>query len=115
MQAIASHRQLSTVDSSTFEQEVLRSPVPVLVDFSTAWCGPCRLLAPLLSDLVARSGGRYRVLVVDGDAEPELCQRLGVRGFPTVVVFARGRELSRQLGLARRERYDEMLEGAFSG
>lgn len=100
------------IDTTDFDRLVLRSEVPVLVDFTTPWCGPCKLLVPLLGALAAEHAGRIGVVTVDGDKCAELTARYRVRGFPTIIVFAGGREVDRQLGLATRARLVTMIEGA---
>lgn len=93
-----------------FEAEVVRSAVPVLVDFTTAWCPPCRQLAPILHKLAEEHAGRVKVVNVDGDAQAPLAARLRVRGFPTVVAFAGGREVGRHLGLTTRDRLLQLVQ-----
>ena len=98
------------VTEENFEAEVLESPVPVLVDFATAWCPPCRVIAPILQRLAAENEGRVRVASVDGDACPALAARFSVRGYPTVIAFAAGKEQARHLGTASREKLMQMVD-----
>ena len=100
---------MQAVTTQDFDAEVLASEVPVLVDFTTAWCGPCRALEPVLRRLAAEGAGRMKVRTVDGDAEPELAVRFGVRGYPTVIAFAGGREVARNLGLTTKERLARLI------
>jgi thioredoxin 1 len=100
------------VTAHTFEDAVLRAEVPVLVDFTTAWCGPCKALTPILRRLAAEGGAALKVCAVDGDAEPALVARFGVRGYPTVIAFAGGREVGRNLGLATKERLARLVPAA---
>jgi thioredoxin 1 len=97
------------VTEENFEAEVLESPVPVLVDFATEWCPPCRVVAPILQRLAAENEGRVRVVTVDGDASPTLAARFSVRGYPTVIAFAAGKEQARQLGATSREKLMQMV------
>lgn len=80
------------VTAASFETEVLAAShhVPVLVDFWAPWCGPCRVLKPVLEKLVARYGGRFRLAKVNSDEQPELSARYGVRGIPNVKAFSGG-------------------------
>jgi thioredoxin 1 len=89
-----------------FDAEVLRSdsPLPILVDFGAAWCGPCKALRPIVERLAETYAGRLRVAEVDIDDAPGIVRRLGIRGAPTVVVFQGGRETGRQLGTTTRDR-----------
>jgi thioredoxin 1 len=78
------------VTAETFEQDVLASDVPVLVDFWAAWCPPCRLIAPILDQLAERHDGRLRVAKVDVDADPGLAATYRVSGIPTLILFEGG-------------------------
>ena len=81
------HVSLQPVNALDFEHQVLQSPVPVFVDFTTSWCPPCRVLLPILRQLAAEGAGRFKVVTVDGDESPDLAARFGVRGFPAVIAF----------------------------
>ncbi len=91
------------VTEETFDAEVLSSTVPVLVDFTATWCGPCRALAPILERIAKEGGGRVKVVTVDADDAPEIPMRFGVRGYPTIIAFVGGKEVGRQLGVANKE------------
>jgi len=78
-----------TTDSS-FESDVLQSDVPTLVDFWAAWCGPCKMIAPLLDELSTEYAGRVKVCKVDVDSNPETAAKFNVRGIPTLLVFKNG-------------------------
>lgn len=78
------------INESSFDAAVLQSPVPVLVDFWATWCGPCKMIAPVLDELAKEGEGRYRVTKVDVDENPNLAQRFGIRGIPALVFFQGG-------------------------
>ena len=84
------------INEASFEKAVLQSPVPVLVDFWAAWCGPCKMIAPLLDEIVKESEGRFRIAKVNIDDDPALMQRFNVRAVPTLLFF-NGGELRDQL------------------
>ena len=81
---------MQEVTVETFEQEVKQSDIPVLVDFSAQWCGPCRVLKPYLEGLANTADGKYKVVMVDIDKSPELADEYNVAGIPTVLVFKNG-------------------------
>ncbi len=84
------------INEASFEQAVLKSPVPLLVDFWAAWCGPCKMIGPLLDEIAKESEGRFRIAKVNIDDDPALMQRFGVRAVPTLL-FLNGGELRDQL------------------
>jgi thioredoxin 1 len=97
------------ITSAEFEERVLRSPIPVFVDFCADWCGPCRLLAPILAEIAEELHGQVAVFKVDATDNSDLVQRIGVSALPTVSIFDQGREVSRLVGLQTRERVMEQI------
>jgi thioredoxin 1 len=86
------------VSDQTFEQEVLKSETLVLVDFWATWCGPCKMVAPVLEDVANEQGEKLRVAKLDVDANPITAGRFGVRAIPTMILFKNGREADRIVG-----------------
>jgi thioredoxin 1 len=91
------------VDEDNFEKEVMQSEKPVLIDFGGVWCGPCKVLAPIVERLASDHAETLKVVTVDVDDSPKIAQRFGVRGVPTIVAIARGKERGRHVGLTSKE------------
>jgi thioredoxin 1 len=94
---------------SNFDQEVLKSTEPVLVDFTATWCGPCKALAPIVEKIAEESVGKYKVGKLDIDDAPGVTQRYGIRGVPTVLVFKGGEKVDQHVGVTNRETLLKML------
>lgn len=91
------------VNDGTFEQDVLGSDVPVVLDFWAEWCPPCRMLAPTFEELAKQYAGRARFFKLNVDDNAQVPQRFGIKGIPTLVFFDGGREVERVVGAASRE------------
>jgi thioredoxin 2 len=91
------------VTDESFAREVEQSPLPVLVDFWAAWCGPCRMIAPVLDQLAGELTGRVRVAKLNIDENPKTAARYGVRSIPTLLIFKGGREVDRIVGVQPRQ------------
>ena len=94
--------------SENFTNEVLKSSVPVLVDFNASWCPPCQALHPILEEL-AEGDGEYKIVAVDIDDQPDLADQYDVSSIPCVVIFKNGEETARKVGLQSKKRLIKML------
>ncbi len=91
------------IDDSNFDSEVMNSSTPVLVDFTATWCGPCKMLAPIVDKLADEFVGKLKVAKIDIDQAPNLASKFGVRSVPTVMVFEGGEKKAQHIGLAKRD------------
>lgn len=86
------------ISSSEFQSEVLESDIPVLVDFFATWCGPCKMVAPILDEVAEEVAGKAKVYKIDVDQSPDLAQRYSVMSVPTMIVFENGQIKKTSMG-----------------
>ena len=98
------------VSDDSFEQEVLKSEVPVLVDFWAEWCGPCKMIAPALEEIASELDGRVQVAKVNIDDNPLTPQKYGVRGIPTLMLFKGGQVAATKVGALPKNQLAEWVE-----
>ncbi|WP_445383246.1 thioredoxin [Robiginitalea sp. IMCC44478] len=100
------------ITDATFDEVVLKSDKPVVVDFWAAWCGPCRMVGPIIDELSQEYDGKAVVGKVDVDSNQEYAAKYGVRNIPTVLVFKGGEIVNRQVGVSPKQVYSEAIEAA---
>ena len=103
-------KNVINVTDDNFETEVLRSDAPVLVDFTATWCGPCRMLSPIVEKIADESIGKYKVAKIDIDDCPKVTAQYGIRGVPTVIVFKNGEKRGQHVGVTNKETLLKLLE-----
>ncbi len=105
-------KNVHVVNDINFDQEVLRSETPVLVDFTATWCGPCRQIAPLIDQIADEYDGRLKVTKLDIDDSPATAQKFGIRGVPTLYVFKGGEVVAQQVGAVPKSVMQQLVERA---
>jgi len=98
------------INDTNFESEVRQSTLPVLVDFWAQWCGPCKMLAPLLDEIAVEQNGRAKVVKVNVDENPTLAQRYNIQSIPTLLYFAGGEVRDRTIGALTKQSIISKLE-----
>lgn len=101
---------MKNISDAEFEKEVLQSPVPVLVDFWAPWCGPCRMLAPVLDKLADKQGEALRIVKINIDENAQVAAAMSVRSIPTLALFKDGQFCEMTLGAKRLEELEEFVQ-----
>jgi thioredoxin 1 len=103
-----------TLQDATFDKEVLKSDVPVLVDFWAVWCGPCKAIAPAVEELAKQYKGKVKIAKMDVDEHQQIPQQFGIRSIPTLLVFKGGRVVDTIVGAVAKSKLEESLKKALS-
>jgi thioredoxin 1 len=98
------------VTEASFDQEVLSAEQPVLVDFWAEWCGPCKMIAPVLDEIAVEYAGRLKVCKVDVDSNPSIPEKFGIRGIPTLIVFKDGNAVETKVGALSKTQLAEFVD-----
>lgn len=98
------------ITSENFEKEVLNSEVPVLVDFFATWCGPCKMMSPIVEEIAKEMEGKAKVYKVDTDGEQELAIKYGIMSIPTFIVFKNGEIATTAVGMRDKEELINLLK-----
>ena len=101
---------ISPVTDASFDQDVLKSSVPVLVDFWAEWCGPCRMIAPVLEQIAAESAGKLKVVKLNVDENPQTPPKFSIRGIPTLILFKNGAVEAQKVGALTKSQLSAFLD-----
>ncbi len=102
---------ISHVTDSSFEQEVLKSPGPVLVDFWAEWCGPCKMIAPVLEEISGEYAGKLKIIKLNIDENPATPPKYGIRGIPTLMLFKNGNVEATKVGAVSKSQLSAFIDG----
>ena len=102
--------EVKVVTTDTFQEEVLNADKPVLVDFWAVWCGPCKMLAPIVAEIAQEYEGKVKVGKVNVDDEPALAGRFGISSIPTLILFKNGQQAAVSVGVRPKEELVQMLQ-----
>ena len=97
---------------ASFQQDVLSADLPVLVDFWAAWCGPCKMIAPILDDLADQYEGKLKIAKIDVDANKEVPGKFGIRGIPTLIIFKNGQAAATKVGALSKAQLVEFINSS---
>lgn len=101
--------QTMAVTDTSFESDVINSDMPVLVDFWAPWCGPCKMIAPVLEEIAKEKAGKLKIAKVDVDENPEIAAKYGVRGIPTLLLVKNGNVVMTKVGALSKHQLEQAL------
>ena len=103
---------MQRVDANSFDEEVLKSSLPVVVDFYAEWCGPCKRMEPVLEKVSQEHSGKVKVVKLNSDENQLVASKYNVRGLPTLILFRGGQEVERKMGLQSEQELNKLLTSA---
>ena len=106
--------KVKQVTDASFQQEVVESKVPVVIDFWAPWCGPCKMVAPIVEQLAEEYAGKVTFAKMDTDENPDTPTKLGIRGIPTLILYVNGKEAERMVGFAPKPVLKGKIDGALA-
>ena len=107
---MSENENLLHVTDGDFDQQILKSEIPALVDFWAAWCGPCRTVGPIVEELADEYKGKIKVAKLDVDSNKQIASKYGVRGIPTLMLFKDGQIVDQIVGAVPKSRIKELLD-----
>jgi len=105
-------KTLVHLQSKDFEQEVLHSAIPTVVDFYADWCGPCRMVSPIIEGLSKEYSGKVKFVKINTDESPDIAEKFGIMSIPTIMVFKNGEVASRTVGAGPAAMYKQKIDAA---
>lgn len=102
--------KIVAVTDATFEQEVLQASGPVLVDYWAEWCGPCKMIAPVLDELAEQYDGQIKIAKLNIDENPDTAPQYGIRGIPTLMIFKDGEAVGTKVGAASKSELSQFID-----
>jgi thioredoxin 1 len=115
MESQSKSKDVTHVTTNSWDNDVLKSNLPVLVDFWAEWCGPCRMVGPAVERLSHTMNGKIKVAKLNVDENQEIAMRYGIRSIPSLLLFSGGKEIARTVGAAPKEAYQKFIEQSLSG
>jgi thioredoxin 1 len=106
---------MQEVNNTTFSEEVLKATIPVVVDFWAPWCGPCRMVAPVVEEIAKDYDGKIRVVKINVDDNQELASQYGIMSIPTLCIFKNGECIDRLIGLRQKKEIAKNIDQALAG
>lgn len=103
---------IASISDADFESQVLHANVPVLVDFWAEWCGPCKMLAPILESVAGEYAGKVKIMKVNVDQNPETPAKFGIRGIPTLILFKNGEAAATKVGALNKSQLTSFLDSS---
>src|SRR5918911_3818649 len=110
MESKTDNRSITHVSTKSWDAEVLRSDLPVFVDFWAEWCGPCRMVGPAVEQIGRTMAGKVKIAKLNVDENQEIAIKYGIRSIPSLILFKGGKEIARTVGAASKDSYQKFIE-----